>query len=180
MQPNCQVQPNCQAPMNAFMYRDFNPTTEYGPMPQIPLNDPRYLDLEQKYKTLLRMYRSLPLVRQVKAQFPRNVGMDYRIPVIQQQYPGTLRNLEKYANRLNLQFNPGDLTNTSDFMRENSLGQSTEKEYDELKRELGMGGSNRKKSKKSKKSKKVKRKKTAMGGKSKRKGKKSNYTKKRK
>jgi hypothetical protein len=168
------MQQNYQVPMNTFMYPGFNPNMDYGPMPQIPSNDPRYLDLEQKYKTLLRMYRSRPLVKQVKAQFPRNVGMRYRLPVLQQQYPGTLRNLEKYANRLNLQFNPGDLTNTTEFMRENSLGKSTEDQYYELKRELGMGGSNRKKSKK------IKRKKTAMGGKSKRKGKKSNYTKKRK
>jgi hypothetical protein len=165
---------NCQASMNPVMYQGFDPNMEYGPMPQMKSNDPRYLDLLQKYNTLLKMYRSRPFVKQVRQEFPRDVGIDYRLPVMQQQYPQTLKNLEQYANRLNLQFNPGDLTNTTEFMRENSLGKSTEDQYYELKRELGMGGSNRKKSKK------IKRKKTAMGGKSKRKGKKSNYTKKRK
>lgn len=168
----------CQAPMNTVMYQGFNPTMDYGPMPQMTSNDPRYLDLLQKYNTLLRMYRSRPATQQIRMGLPRNTGNRYaerRLPVLQNQYPQTLKNLEQFADRLNLQFNPVNLTDTSEFLRKNSVGQSTENEYDELLRELGMGGSNRKKSKKSKK--RTKREKTVAGGKSR---KKRNYTKKRK
>lgn len=163
---------NCQASMNPVMYQGFNPNMDYGPMPQMTSNDPRYLDLLQKYNTLLKMYRSRPFVKQVRQEFPRDVGLDYRLPVMQQQYPQTLKNLEQYANRLNLQFNPEDLTNTTEFMRENSMGQSVEDEYEKLKQQLGMSLSKGKRGRK-----RTKRAKTIAGGKSR---KKRNYTKRRK
>ena len=169
------MQPNCQVPMNPVLHQGFNPNMDYGPMPQMASNDPRYLDLLQKYNTLLKMYRSRPLVKQVRQEFPRNVGLDYRLPVLQQQYPATLKNLEQYADRLNLQFNPEDLTNTTEFMKQNSMGQSIEDEYDQLKRELGMSLSKSKRGRK-----RTKRAKSIAGGKNKQKKKKRNYTKKRK
>ena len=166
---------NCQASMNPVMYQGFNPNMDYGPMPQMTSNDPRYLDLLQKYNTLLKMYRSRPFVKQVRQEFPRDVGLDYRLPVMQQQYPQTLKNLEQYANRLNFQFNPEDLTNTTEFMEQNSMGQSIEDEYEKLKQQLGMSLSKGKRGRKI-----TKRAKTIAGGKNKQKKKKRNYTKKRK
>ena len=165
--------------MNPVLYKSFNPKMDYGPMPQMTSNDPRYLDLLQKYNTLLKMYRSRPATQQIRMGLPRNTEYGYdaerRLPFLQKQYPQTLKNLEQYADRLNPQFNPEDLTNTTEFMRQNSIGQSTENQYHELKRELGMSSSKSKRGRK-----RTKREKSIAGGKNKQKKKKRNYTKKRK
>lgn len=169
------MESNCQLPMNSVMYQGFNPNMDYGPMPQMTSNDPRYLDLLQKYNTLLKMYRSRPATQQIRMGLPRNTGNRYaerRLPVLQNQYPQTLKNLEQFADRLNISFNPVNLTDTSEFLRKNSVGQSTEDEYDQLKRELGMSSSKGKRGRK-----RTKRAKTVAGGKSR---KKRNYTKRRK
>ena len=39
-------------------------------MPQMTSNDPRYLDLLQKYNTLLKMYRSRPATQQIRMGLP--------------------------------------------------------------------------------------------------------------
>lgn len=173
---NNKMQPICVPPMNPVLHQDFNPNMDYGPMPQMASNDPRYLDLLKKYNTLLKMYRSRPATQQIRMGLPRNTEYGYdaerRLPILQKQYPQTLKNLEQYANRLNLQFNPVNLTDTSEFLKKNSIGQSTEKEYDELLRELGMSSSKSKRGRK-----RTKRTKSIAGGKSR---KKRNYTKRRK
>ena len=165
--------------MNPVIYQGFNPNMDYGPMPQMTSNDPRYLDLLQKYNTLLKMRRSRPTTQQIRMGLPRNTYYGYdaerRLPVLQQQYPETLKNLEQYADRLNISFNPVNLTDTSEFLRKNSIGQSTEDEYDQLKRELGMSLSKSKRGKK-----RTKRAKSIAGGKNKQKKKKETIRKREK
>jgi hypothetical protein len=63
--------------------------------------------------------------------------VERRLPVLQQQYPGVLPNLQGLAGRLNVPFNPVDLTRTSEY----GFGSTVEDEYKKLKEELGMSPS---------------------------------------
>jgi hypothetical protein len=113
-----------------------------------PVGSPQYYELLNKYNTLLKMYRSRPVTQQIRKEMPRCSARDYdvqaRLPALQQQYPDGLANLQKYADRLNVPFNAGDLTNTSEY----GFGDSVLKEYKGLQKELGMSTSGSKKKKK--------------------------------
>ena len=152
-------------PMNSTMYQGFNPNVSYGSN-QPDIGSPQYYELLKKYNTLLKMYRSRPATQQIRQAMPRQSALNYdvqaRLPALQQQYPGVLPNLQNIANRLNVQFNPVDLTNTSEYGDTPSL----EEDYKGLQRELGMSTSGTKKKKrKSRGKKKTKRAKSHAGGK---------------
>ena len=158
------MQGNCQPFMSPGLYQGFNPNESYGSN-QPEVSSPQYYDLLKKYNTLLKMYRSRPVTQQIRQAMPRQSALNYdvqaRLPALQQQYPEVLPNLQNIANRLNVQFNPVDLTNTSEYGDTPSL----EEDYKELQRELGMSSSgSKKKKRKSRGKKKTKRAKSQAGG----------------
>ena len=158
------MQGNCQPSMSPGLYQGFNPNESYGSN-QPEVSSPQYYDLLKKYNTLLKMYRSRPATQQIRQAMPRQSALNYnvqaRLPALQQQYPGVLPNLQNIANRLNVQFNPVDITNTSEYGDTPSL----EEEYKGLQRELGMSTSgSKKKKRKSRGKKKTKRAKSHAGG----------------
>ena len=142
MENTCQrpmgPQPMGPQPMGVGIYQGFDPNADYGPLPKYQSDDPKYLELLQAHNTLLKMYRASPSARRIRAEVPRNTifGAERRIPALQLEYPGVLSNLRRGAERLNVEFNPVDLTRTSEFMDKNSMGQSIEDEYYTLKKQL--------------------------------------------
>ena len=141
------------------LYKDFNPNFDYGPGKTIQSNDSQYLDLLQKYNILLKQYRELDLVQNIRDNFPRDISHHYeaeRLPFLQKYLPNSIRILQERANRLNIPFNPVDITNTSEY----SFGTSILEDYQRLKELAGLSQSKsdpRKKDKKPKKTKKVKK-----------------------
>jgi len=152
--------------MSPGLYQGFNPNADYG-LNQPEVSSPQYYELLKKYNTLLKMYRSGPATQQIRQAMPRQSALNYdvqaRLPALQQQYPGVLPNLQNMANRLNVQFNPIDLTNTSEYGDTPSI----EEEYKQLQREFGMSTSGSKgKRRKSRGRKRTKRAKSQAGGRS--------------
>lgn len=142
------------------IYQDFNPNFDYGPLKNVQSNDAQYLDLLQKYNMLLKQYRELDLVQKIRNNLPRDTLHQYdaerRRPFLQHYLPDNIRILQDRANRLNIPFNPVDITNTSDY----SFGSSVLEDYKRLKESAGLSQSNsnpRKKDKKPKKTKKAKK-----------------------
>ena len=146
--------------MDLNIYKDFNPQINYGPLQKIQSNDAQYLDLLEKYNMLLRQYRELDFVQQIKNNIPRDTLHQYdaerRLPFLQQYLPDNIRILQERADRLNVPFNPIDITNTSDY----SFGSSVFEDYKRLKESIGLSRSKsdpKRKCKKPKKTKKVKK-----------------------
>ena len=168
---------HCQPQMNSAMYQDFNPNESYGSNNPV-VGSQQYYELLKKYNTLLKMYRESSAAKKIREAMPRCSAQQYdvqaRLPALQQQYPDGLANLQKYADRLNVPFNAGDLTNTSKYGDTPSLGE----EYKELQRELGMSTSGSKgKKRKSRGRKRTKRAKTQAGGRNNKRSKKNNRRK---
>jgi len=142
------------------IYHDFNPNFDYGSLKNVQSNDAQYLDLLQKYNMLLKQYRELDLVQKIRNNIPRDTLHQYdaerRLPFLQQYLPDNIRILQERANRLNIPFNPVDITNTSDY----SFGSSVLEDYKRLKESAGLSQSKsdpREKAKKPKKTKKAKK-----------------------
>ena len=160
------MQGNCQPSMNSGLYQGYNSNADYG-LNQPDIATPQYYELLKKYNTLLKMYRSRPATQQIRQAMPRQSALNYdvqaRLPALQQQYPGVLPNLQNMANRLNVPFNPVNLTNTSEY----GDTPSVEEEYKQLQKELGMSTSGSKgKKRKSRGRKRTKRAKSQAGGRS--------------
>jgi hypothetical protein len=166
---------HCQPQMNSAMYQDFNPNESYGSNNPV-VGSQQYYELLNEYNKLLEMYRKHPAVQSVRNKFPRKRLQRHRnqnrIQEIQRLqegdepdlWSGAIPNLKKYAARLNVPFNAGDLTNTSD----NGYTPSPVEDDKVIQIELGKSTSESKKKKKKKTKKNTKKATSHSGGRSKR------------